>query len=147
MCNRLSLLEHPSSSISFRFIWPSMNEYAPLGLVYTADWKLQLANLWSGDWWPWFKETGCPQFDWLHLVRPGIWTLTCNKGVGLLHFLWTEIKKFSQWLENVQNSFWATAPLYLPRNLKKILSAVVKFFINSASEYLKWLNATSNEVV
>ena len=55
-----SLLEHPSFSMRFRFIWPSMNACPPVGPVYIADWKLQLATLRSGDWWLWFIETFRP---------------------------------------------------------------------------------------
>ena len=55
--NTCILLEHSSSSMRFRFIWPSMDACPPVGPVYIADWKLQLATLGSGDWWLWFIET------------------------------------------------------------------------------------------
>ena len=31
------LWKNPSSSMSFRFIWPSMDAYAPVGPVYTTE--------------------------------------------------------------------------------------------------------------
>ena len=51
------LEEHPSSCMSCRFIWLSMDAHPTIGLVNIVDWKLRMATLWSGNWWIWFIET------------------------------------------------------------------------------------------
>ena len=53
----VSLLEHPSSSMSRRFIWPSMDARSPIGVVCIVDWKVWLATLQSDNCWQWFIET------------------------------------------------------------------------------------------
>ena len=120
----VSLLEHPSSSMSCRFIWPSMDAHPPVGPVYIADWKLRLVTRWSGDWWLWFIETfrSLP----IRLVASGA---IGHLDVSMEQECWLyctlcekKSKYFSQWLENVPYNCWATVPLYCKNDLNELFS-------------------------
>ena len=84
MQSPVRLLEHPSSCMSCKFIWPSTDACPPAGPVSRiGSFSWPLVRVVTGDSGSW-KHLGHCQFDWLHLVDHSIWNLTCNKGVGFI---------------------------------------------------------------